>query len=45
MADKSKIPSSSYSVKDGMDIEAEDYIEKPVDPNLLLDRVNTMPNK
>lgn len=38
----SKIPTTSYSISDGMDIEAEEYFEKPVDPNQLLARVNTM---
>jgi len=41
----SQIPTSSYSMHDGMEIEADDYIEKPVDPNLLLARVNAMLEK
>ena len=38
----SKIPTTSFSISNGMDIEADEYFEKPVDPNQLLSRVNTM---
>jgi len=36
------IPRSRYSVSDGMSMEAEDYIPKPVEPGVLLDRVKAL---
>jgi two-component system alkaline phosphatase synthesis response regulator PhoP len=36
------IPSTRYSLADGFDIEAEDYIPKPVEPSVLLERVKDL---
>jgi two-component system alkaline phosphatase synthesis response regulator PhoP len=36
------IPRSRYSVSDGMSLEAEDYIPKPVMPDVLLDRIRAL---
>ena len=39
---KQKLGQSSYSVSQGLDLEAEDYIDKPVDPKELVTRVNNL---
>jgi len=36
------IPRSRYSISDGFDIEAEDYIPKPVEPKVLLSRIREL---
>jgi len=36
------IPRSRYAVSDGLSMEAEDYIPKPVEPGVLLDRVKAL---
>jgi len=37
---KKKLGTTSYSVSQGLDLEAEDYIDKPVDPKELISRIN-----
>ncbi len=38
----SHIPTTAYSMRDGMEIEAEDYIDKPVEPDELVNRVEEL---
>ena len=40
----SRIPTSKYTVQMGMETEAEDYIDKPVEPKVLLKRINALLN-
>ena len=39
---KQKLAQSSYSVSQGLNLEAEDYLDKPVDPKELVTRVNNL---
>jgi two-component system alkaline phosphatase synthesis response regulator PhoP len=39
------IPKTSYSKRGGMEIEAEDYIDKPVEPSELVKRVEFLLNQ
>jgi len=39
---KKKLGTTSYSVSQGLDLEAEDYIDKPVDPKELISRINKL---
>ena len=39
---KKKLSQTSYSVSQGLDLEAEDYIDKPVDPQELVSRINNL---
>ncbi len=36
-----RVPSSKYSHRDVLETEAEDYIAKPVEPAVLLDRIKS----
>lgn len=36
---KQKLSQTSYSLSEGFDLEAEDYIDKPVDPKELVSRI------
>jgi len=36
---KQKLPRTSYSIAEGLELEAEDYLEKPVEPKELLSRI------
>lgn len=36
------IPTSTYSVQMGLDTEADDYLEKPVEPDVLIARVEEL---
>jgi len=36
---KQKLSRTSYSIADGLELEAEDYLEKPVEPKELVSRI------
>jgi len=42
---KKKLGQTSYSVAQGLELEAEDYIDKPVDPKELVSRINNLLQK
>lgn len=42
---KQKLGQTSYSVSQGLDLEAEDYIDKPIKPEELISRINTLLQK
>lgn len=39
---KQKLGKTSYSVFEGLELEAEDYIDKPVEPKELISRINDL---
>ncbi|MBC7189709.1 response regulator transcription factor [Candidatus Aerophobetes bacterium] len=39
---KQKLSQTSYSLSEGFDLEAEDYIDKPVDPKELVSRIRNL---
>lgn len=39
---KQELGKTSYSVSQGLDLEAEDYIDKPVKPKELISRINNL---
>lgn len=39
---KQKLGQTSYSLSQGLDLEAEDYINKPVEPKELISRINAL---
>jgi len=39
---KQKLGQTSYSVSQGLELEAEDYIDKPVEPKELISRINAL---
>ncbi len=41
----SKIPTSRYTQQMGMETEADDYIDKPVEPDVLVKRIETLLSK
>lgn len=42
---KQKLSQTSYSISQGLDLEAEDYIDKPVKPEELISRINNLLRK
>lgn len=42
---KQKLSQTSYSISQGLELEAEDYIDKPVEPSELISRINTLLKK
>jgi len=42
---KQKLTKSSYSISEGLNLEAEDYIDKPVEPEELISRINNLLKK
>lgn len=42
---KQKLSETSYSLYEGLDLEAEDYIDKPVEPGELISRINKLLEK
>lgn len=38
----SHVTETSYTPRMGMDTEAEDYIEKPAEPNVIIDRIENL---
>jgi two-component system alkaline phosphatase synthesis response regulator PhoP len=41
----SKIPTTRYTQQMGMETEADDYIDKPVEPEVLVKRIETLLSK
>ncbi len=39
---KQKLGKTSYSISQGLELEAEDYIDKPVEPEELISRINNL---
>jgi two-component system alkaline phosphatase synthesis response regulator PhoP len=42
---KQKLPRTSYSIAEGLELEAEDYLEKPVEPKELVSRLRSILEK
>jgi len=42
---KQKLSQTSYSISQGLELEAEDYIDKPVEPAQLISRINALLKK
>ncbi len=42
---KQKLGKTSYSVAQGLELEAEDYLDKPVKPDELISRINSLLKK
>ncbi|TET27101.1 response regulator [Candidatus Aerophobetes bacterium] len=42
---KSKLSRTSYSIAEGLELEAEDYLEKPIDPKVLVSRLREILEK
>lgn len=42
---KQKLGKTSYSLSQGLELEAEDYIDKPVKPSELISRINSLLRK
>jgi len=36
---KQKLSRTSYSIAEGLELEAEDYLEKPIEPKVLVSRI------
>ena len=42
---KSKLSRTSYSIAEGLELEAEDYLEKPIEPKVLVSRLREILEK
>ena len=42
---KSKLSRTSYSMAEGLELEAEDYLEKPIEPKVLVSRLKEILEK
>ncbi len=42
---KQKLSRTSYSIAEGLELEAEDYLEKPIEPNVLVSRLKKILQK
>lgn len=42
---KQKLPRTSYSIAEGLELEAEDYLEKPIEPKVLVSRLKKILEK
>ncbi len=42
---KSKLSRTSYSIAEGLELEAEDYLEKPIEPKVLVSRLRKILEK
>jgi len=42
---KSKLSRTSYSIAEGLELEAEDYLEKPIEPKVLVSRLKEILEK
>jgi two-component system alkaline phosphatase synthesis response regulator PhoP len=41
----SKIPTTRYTQQMGLETEADDYLDKPVEPKVLVERIETLLSK
>ncbi|TET46899.1 response regulator [Candidatus Aerophobetes bacterium] len=42
---KSRLSRTSYSIAEGLELEAEDYLEKPIEPKVLVSRLREILEK
>lgn len=42
---KQKLSQTSYSIAEGLELEAEDYLEKPIEPKVLVSRLKKILEK